>query len=174
MVNIWSDLGLVFVIVAGSWSVFTLWPVVIGAGFQPTSKKAVGRMLALANVGAADTVYDLGSGDGRLLVESAKLFGAKSVGIEADPLRVAWSRILISRAGVGERARVIWANFFRVNISEASVVTLFLMAGTNSRLRTKFTSELKPGTRIVSHEWRIEGWRPVAEDKEQKVYLYVV
>ena len=127
----------------------------------------------MAAVGPNDTVFDLGSGDGRLLIESAKGRGARAVGIEADPLRVAWSRMMIAKAGVGQRARVIWGNFFHTNIADASVITLFLMKGTNARLKTKFATELRPGTRIVSHEWRIEGWSPVEEDEERKVYLYV-
>lgn len=174
LMNPATALSLSVAFAAGAWGIFVLWPVAIGAGFQPTSKTTVRRMLEIAKVGPDDVVYDLGSGDGRLLIISTKERGARSVGIEADPLRVLWSRTMLARAGVKDAARVKWGNFFHETISDATVVTLFLMEGTNAKLKAKFKNELAPGTRIVSHVWRIEGWQPSVVDKERNVYLYIV
>lgn len=158
-------------------SIFLLWIFwsdVIGAGFEPTSRKLVKRMLEMAQVDAGDVVYDLGSGDGRIVIEAARKFNAQSVGIEADPLRFIWSKLMMMILGLQEQVDILWGNFFREDISKATVVTLFLSGKANQNLKQKLQSELRPGTRVVSYYWSFRGWKPVQEDKENHIYLYII
>jgi precorrin-6B methylase 2 len=131
-------------------------------------------MLEMSGAGPSDVIYDLGSGDGRIVVEAAKRFHAKAVGVEADPLRVLFSRLAISFLHLEGRARIIWGNFFHVDLSEATVVTLFLSQGTNRKLEPKLATELKPGARIISYEWTFDGWTPSATDADDHLSLYVI
>ena len=128
----------------------------------------------MCGAGPSDVVYDLGSGDGRVLVEAAKTYHAKAVGIEADPLRVLISRYSVAMSHVQGQARVIWGNFFHTNLSEATIVTMFLSQGTNQKLKPKFMAELRPGTRVVSHVWTFDGWSPVSRDERQNLSMYVI
>ena len=151
-----------------------IWPIVIGSPWTPISRGAMRKMLDMTEVGPKDTLFDLGSGDGRIVIEAASRNRARAVGIEADPLRVLWSRLKIARLGLQDHARIIQGNFFHQDISEATIVTLFLMQGTNQRLKPKLQRELKPGTRVVSHAWTFEGWSPTKTDAEDRVYVYVM
>jgi predicted RNA methylase len=135
--------------------------------------KRVREMLALAELKENDTLYDLGSGDGRIVIEAARTYGVRGVGIEADPLRVALSRLIVRLKGVRGLVTIVRGNFFRESIAEASVVTLFLRQKTNRRLKQKLL-ELRDGARIVTYTWTIEGWTPALSDERGKVYLYVV
>jgi len=128
----------------------------------------------MAKVNSKDIVYDLGSGDGRILITAVREFGARSVGIEADPLRLIFSRILIKLLRLGGQAKVIWGNFYNKKLSEATVITVFLFGSTNVRLKEKFERELKPRTRIVSYHWPFEGWSSVVADEEEQIYLYQI
>lgn len=150
-----------------------LWTQAIGAGWWPTPMKAVRKMLELAELKEDDTLYDLGSGDGRIVIEAAKRYGAKGVGIEADPLRVAVSRLIVRLKGVHGLVTIVHGNLFRESISEASVVTLFLTQKTNRRLKQRLL-ELRDGARIVTYTWTLEGWTPALSDERAKVYVYVV
>jgi len=167
----WPLLLMGAVLVVG---VSSLWTQAIGAAWAPTPMRKVRRMLSIANVNSKDIVYDLGSGDGRILITAVREFGARSVGIEADPLRLIFSRILIKLLRLGGQARVIWGNFYNKKLSEATVITVFLFDSTNARLKEKFEKELKPRTRIVSYHWPFEGWSPVEADEEEEVYLYQI
>ena len=158
----------------GLFLIWIFWSSIIGAGFQPTSKKLVKQMLDMAEVGPEDIVYDLGSGDGRIVINAVKKYNAKAVGLEADPSRVFWSRLVITLSGIGKRAKIVWGNFFNQNINEATVVTLFLSDTANQKLKSKFLEELKPGTRIVSYVWKFRGWEPVEADETEEIYLYVI
>ena len=131
-------------------------------------------MLEMAEVNSRDIVFDLGSGDGRIVIEAAKNCHAKAVGIEADPLRVFWSRLKITFSGLRNQVKIIWGNFFNQDISEASVITLFLSDYANEKLKSKFIRELKPGTRIVSYVWIFEEWKPIKVDKIERIYLYKI
>ncbi|HKT21089.1 MAG TPA: hypothetical protein VJR06_00500, partial [Nitrososphaerales archaeon] len=95
-------------------------------------------------------------------------------GVEADPFRVVYSRLAVSLHRLKGRVKVVWGNFFHVNLSEATVVTLFLTQGTNQRLKSKLLSELKPGTRVVSYVWTFDGWTPKSRDEENELALYVI
>lgn len=140
----------------------------------PTPEPLVSRMLALARVEPSDVVYDLGSGDGRIVIAAARL-GARAVGVEYNPKLVALSRCLISQDGLANRARIIGGDLFRTDFSDASVVTLFLLPDLDVRLRPKLLA-LKPGTRIVSNEYLIGDWAPDERviTPDGMLYLWVV
>ena len=162
------------IIGAMAFAIFVLWSVPLGAGWEPTSRKRVRRMLDMSGAGPSDVVYDLGSGDGRVLVEAARNYHARAVGVEADPIRVFISRRAVARHHLEGMVRVVWGNFFKVDLGEATIVTLFLSQGANSKLKSKLTSELRPGTKVVSHEWTFDGWEPVSRDEDQHLAMYVI
>ncbi|MHA2024464.1 MAG: SAM-dependent methyltransferase [Candidatus Thorarchaeota archaeon] len=150
------------------------WSGVVGAPWLPTPKKRVRSMLEIAELSSEDTLYDLGSGDGRILVLAAKEFGAQSIGIEIDPLRIMWSRFSIRRNNVSKKARVIRGNFFNISVSNATVVSLYQGYVINKKIRDKLVEELKPGTRVVSYRFILDGWTPVKTNEEESIYLYIV
>ena len=150
-----------------------LWPLMIGAAYSPSSKDVVRKMLEMAEVDPDDVVYDLGSGDGRIVLEAARRYNVRAVGVEADPLRVIWSKISVKISGQN-RIQIVWGNLFHQNISDASVVTLFLWQRTNEKLKDKLQEELKPGSRVISYIWKFKGWKPVKVDTKERIYLYVI
>ena len=152
---------------------WAMWTQAIGAGWVPASMSAVRRMLELAELKEDDTLYDLGSGDGRIVIEAARRYGTRGVGIEVDPLRVAVSRLIVRLKGVQGLVTIVRGNFFSESIAEASVVTLFLTQKTNRRLKQRLF-ELRDGTRIITHTWTLEGWTPAQSDEREKAYVYVV
>lgn len=128
--------------------------------FAGTPQRIVNAMLELAKVTAGEVVYDLGSGDGRIVIVAAQKYGARGVGIEIDPALVARSRALAAEGGVADRVEFIEADMFATDISRADVVTLWLSPSINRELEPKFRRELKPGARIVSHQFRMGNWTP--------------
>ena len=148
--------------------------------YRPTPHQVVDAMLRLAAVAKDDVVYDLGSGDGRIVIAAARDFGARGVGIEIDPRLVAESVRSAQGAGVAERVRFVQQDLFQTDLSPATVVTLFLSQEFNLRLRPKLLRELRPGTRIVSHRHDMGDWRPERQIRiavpgdEHPVYLWVV
>ena len=145
-------------------------PYFTGAHWVPTPVSSVRQMLRLANVRPGETVYDLGSGDGRVLIIAAREFGARAVGVEIDPLKYLWTRAMIAMLGLSDRVTVYRANFFDVALGEADVITLYLLPKANARLLPKFERELKPGARVVAHVFALPAWPVVAEAKNVKVY----
>jgi len=131
--------------------------------FVPTPQNVVDEMLKLANVGPGDVVYDLGCGDGRVVITAAKEYGVRAVGIDIDPVRIKESRENARKAGVEERVTFRNEDLFEADIKEATVVTLYLLQSLNLKLRPKLWKELKPGARIVSHNFDMDDWTP---DKE--------
>jgi|SRR5690606_16236931 len=129
------------------------------APFVPTPQDVVERMLSLAGVKSGDVVYDLGSGDGRLVIAAAKL-GARGVGIDIDPQRIEEGRANAKAAGVADKVEFRLQDALEADISEATVVTLYLLSSSNAKLRPKLTSQLKPGARIVSHQFGMGDWEP--------------
>lgn len=148
------------------------WSGVAGAPWLPSARHRVQRMLELAAVQPDDVVYDLGSGDGRILLTAARDFGARAVGIEIDPLRCLWTRKRLALQGLDDRTDVILGNFFNEDLSEADVVTVYLRQDTNNRLMDKLWHELRPGTRVVSNTFIFPGWEVEAIDREEHLYLY--
>jgi cyclopropane fatty-acyl-phospholipid synthase-like methyltransferase len=127
--------------------------------YAPTPQKVVEEMLVLAQVTPADVVYDLGSGDGRIPITAAVKFGARGVGIEIDAFHLRDAYDNLRKAGVSDRVRFFQQDFFEADIREATVVTLFLLPQVNQRLMPKLRNELRPGTRIVSHQYDMgESW----------------
>lgn len=138
--------------------------------FVPTPDHVVEQMLSLAQVSEKDIVYDLGCGDGRIVVGAAKL-GARGIGIDIDPERISDSNRRAQRENVTQRVKFIRQDLFESDISEASVVTLYLLPSVNMKLRPKLLKDLKPGARIVSFSFSMGGWEP---DKISGLVLYWV
>lgn len=130
------------------------------APYVATPQDVVDRMLTLADVTAKDVVYDLGSGDGRIPITAAKKFGARGVGIEIDPQRIAESNANAKAAGVDALVTFKLQDAMTVDLSEATVVTLYLLSPSNLKLRPRLTRQLKPGARIVSHAFTMGDWQP--------------
>lgn len=128
--------------------------------YVPTPYEVVEEMLRMAQVTADDVVYDLGCGDGRIVITAAQKYGARGVGVDIDPRRVQESQANAAKAGVTDRVRFIEGDLFQVDIREATVVTLYLLPDVNLRLRPKLLRELRPGTRIVSHDYDMGDWEP--------------
>ena len=154
--------------------IWIVWSTTVGAPWLPTPKSKVRKMLEFAKVQRGDVVYDLGSGDGRIIIMAAKEFGAHSVGIEADPIRQRWSKLMIRRHKLTDQVRALRGNFFNFDIGEASVVTLYLGVGANDKLRDKLAKELKPGARIVSHHFLLKEWDIIERDEKADLYLYMI
>jgi len=149
--------------------------------YVPTPERVVKKMLEIAKAGPEDIVYDLGCGDGRIIVTAAKEFNVKkAVGIEINDERIKEAIENIKKNGVESRAQVIKGNFFEIDLSEATVITMFLLTNVNEMLKPKLEKELKPGTRVVSHEFEMRGWIPKEVVKVEDgnmthlVYLYVI
>jgi len=150
--------------------------------YVPTTEEAVTAMLKLADVKKSDVVYDLGCGDGRIVIAAAKEYGARGVGIDINPERIQEAEENAKKAGVEKLARFEENDLFDADIHEASVVTLFLLNSVNLKLRPKLLRELKPGTRVVSNTFNMGDWKP---DKEltldgddfgvsHKLFLWIV
>ena len=143
--------------------------------YVPTSNGVAEAMLKLAGTTASDVVYDLGSGDGRIPIMAAKKFGAKGVGVELDADLIRQSNQNAKKAGVADRVRFVQDDLFKTDLSEATVIAIYLSNSINFRLRDKF-QHLKPGTRIVSHRFTFGDWKPDAERKLEgtSIYLWTV
>jgi SAM-dependent methyltransferase len=129
--------------------------------YVPTAPETVKAMLEIANVGKDDIVYDLGCGDGRIVIAAVKDFGAKkAVGVDIDPQRIKEANENAKAAGVQDKVKFIQGDLFKQNFSEATVVTLYLLPSVNLKLRPKLIDELKPGTRVVSHDFDMGDWKP--------------
>jgi precorrin-6B methylase 2 len=144
--------------------------------FVPTPQAVVDRMLAIAKVTANDYLIDLGSGDGRIPITAAKRYGARGLGIDIDPRRIAEANANAQKAGVTERVTFRQQNLFETPLGEATVLTMYLLESVNLKLRPRLLKELKPGTRVVSHAFNMGNWQP---DKHQivdgnDIYLWIV
>jgi SAM-dependent methyltransferase len=131
-----------------------------GAPFVPTPLPVVERMLELAKVTPGDVVYDLGSGDGRVVITAAQRYGARGVGIELNPVWVRDARRFAEALGVADKVTFRIEDLFTTDLREATVVTLYLYPAMNRKLAPRLLAELKPGARIVSHEYGIGDWPP--------------
>ena len=128
--------------------------------FVPTPQDVVEKMLDMAKVKKGDVLYDLGSGDGRIAITAAKKYGVRAVGIDIDPQRIKEARANAKKAGVEKLVTFRNEDLFKADFREASVVTLYLLPSLNEKLRPKLWAELKPGTRIVSHQFEMGNWKP--------------
>ncbi len=151
-----------------------MWTASKGARWYPSRRRAVLAMLRDVGVGPGTVVYDLGSGDGRILITASRRFHARSVGIEIDPARYVISRLLIGLFGVRTLAHVRYGDMFSADISDADVVICFLLPDTNERLQDKLLAELRPGAKVVSHVHTFPGLPLVSENAEERVYVYEI
>ncbi len=144
--------------------------------YVPTPQGVVDAMLDLAGVTQADVVYDLGSGDGRIVLTAATSYEARAVGIDHDPRLIEWSRQKALEAGVVDLATFRQEDLFESDFREASVVTMYLTPKFMKKLSPNLLEQLQPGTRIVTHKYKIPGWTPFrkVKVKRRSVYLYVI
>lgn len=144
--------------------------------YVPTPNDAVELMLRLAQVTPADVVYDLGSGDGRIVITAAQKYGARGVGVELDPELVKRARAGAAKAGVQDRVEFRQEDLFKADLSPATVVTLFLSPSMNLRLESKLKRELRPGARIVAYRFPVGTWRPEQEVPvgRERVFLWTI
>ena len=154
--------------------------------YVQTPQNVVDRMLQVAHVSASDYVIDLGSGDGRMVITAAKKYGARGFGVDLDRRLVQLSNRLAARAGVADRAVFYERDIYETDLSAASVVTIYLLPEVNLMMRPKLLSMLKPGTRIVCHDYDMGEWapdeqmvldapdKPVGRDKKSKVFFWVI
>ena len=133
--------------------------------YVPTTEKAVEEMLKLAKVTKSDIVYDLGCGDGRIVIAAAKTYGAHGVGIDINPVRIAEAKENAKKAGVAHLVRFEENDLFKADIHEATVVSLFLLPNINLKLRPKLLQDLKPGTRVVSNTFDMGDWKAERESQ---------
>jgi precorrin-6B methylase 2 len=149
------------------------------APYVPTPQDVVDRMLAMANVKKGDVVYDLGCGDGRIPITAAKQFGARGVGVDIDPQRIAEANANAATAGVTNLVTFKLQDAMKTDLSQATVVTLYLLSASNLKLRPILTKQLKPGARIVSHTFSMGDWQSEKVDtftdangRSQTLYLW--
>lgn len=154
--------------------------------FVPTPQTVVEAMLKLAQVRAGDVVMDLGSGDGRIVITAARQFGAEGVGIEYDETLIARATEAAAKAGVADRVRFLKQDIFDTDLSQATVLTLYLLPEVNISLRPRILEQLRAGARVVSHDWDMGDWEPdakievdapdkeVGANKSSTVYLWIV
>jgi SAM-dependent methyltransferase len=148
--------------------------------YVPTPQQLVDVMLQMAEVKKGDMLYDLGSGDGRLVITAAKNHGARGIGIDIDPERIAEAKNNAAEAGVEDKVEFRQADLFKSNFSDATVVTLYLLNELNVRLRPQLFAQLKPGTRVVSHAFNMGDWEPDADrtvkikGSEYNAYFWVM
>ena len=144
--------------------------------FVPTPQEVVDAMLKLAKVSGSDVVYDLGSGDGRIPITAARTYGARGVGIDIDPQRIKEAQENLKTSGQGDKVRFLNQDLFTTNISEATVVTLYLLPSLNLKVLPKLNAELKPGTRVVSHAFDMGEIKPQQTQNVngRTIYLWTV
>jgi precorrin-6B methylase 2 len=139
---------------------------VLDVPYVPTPEAVVDAMLKVAKVGKDDVLYDLGSGDGRIVITAARNFGTRGVGIDIDPERVKEANANAKTAGVTDKVKFLQQDIFKADFSEATVVSLYLLPTINMKLRPQLFKQLKPGTRVVSHAFDMGNWQP-----EQKLVV---
>jgi cyclopropane fatty-acyl-phospholipid synthase-like methyltransferase len=146
------------------------------APYVASPVRVVDRMLELAKVKPGETLFDLGCGDGIILVEAVQKFQVKAVGVEISPKLVARAEERLQKAGVQDQARVIQGDLLNVDLSGADIVAIYLSTQLNSQLRPRLEKFLKPGSRVVSHDYPVQGWKPTKVVEEGKqghlIYLY--
>lgn len=150
------------------------------APYVPSPQNVVEEMLRAAKVKAGETVYDLGSGDGRVVITAAQKFGAKAVGVEIGPKEVKLSREKIAQAKLEDRVRIIEEDMMKVDLSAADVVTIYLLTSSNDLLRPHLEKHLRPGARVISHDYPIRGWKEIRVDEVEsykrvhRLYVYEI
>jgi cyclopropane fatty-acyl-phospholipid synthase-like methyltransferase len=148
------------------------------APYVPSPQNVVEQMLLVSGVKPGETLYDLGSGDGRIVIAAAQKFGANAVGVEISERLVRTANEHIKQAGLEAQAKIIQKHLLEVDLSNADVVTLYLLTSSNDQLKPNLEKYLKPGARVVSHDFQIRGWKPtrvervMAYNREHTIYVY--
>jgi SAM-dependent methyltransferase len=144
--------------------------------YVSTPHEVVAEMLRLANVTGNDVVYDLGCGDGRIVIAAAQKYGARGTGVDLDPQRIMEAQAKARQARVETRVRFLQQDLFETDLREATVVTLYLLPKVNLQLRPILLRDLKPGTRVVSHEFSMDDWQPDSSvrEKDSNIYLWII
>jgi SAM-dependent methyltransferase len=145
-------------------------PIIRGAIYFPTTPRGTKNMMKLAEVGPGQSVVDLGSGDGRIVIACAEL-GARAVGYEINPILARRSRDRVKKVGLEKLASIYWESFWRVDLSEFDTIIVYGIPYIMADLQKKFARELKPGTKILSNAFPFPGWKPIAS--EGKIHLYI-
>jgi len=146
----------------------------------PTPEVVIQRMLQLAHLKPGEMVYDLGSGEGRIVIAAAREFKARAVGIELSPELCKLATLHIKALGLEDRVKIVHANLLKVDLSPADVVTIYLLTASNELLRPNLERDLRPGARVVSHDYQIRGWKPsavekvAAEGRSRTIYVYEI
>ncbi len=177
--------ALLFAILAGGWAAF---PAAAEQRFEPqslapyipTPQVIVEKMLEAAQIKPGETVYDLGSGDGRIVITAAKRYGAKAVGVELSEELHRSTAERVRQMGLTEKVKLIHGNLLDVDLSDADVVTIYLLTSSNDRLRPNLEKYLKPGARVVSNDFEIRGWKArevvkiAAGSTTHSIYVYEI
>lgn len=162
-------------LVAAFLSAFAAWfliPMLTGLPWRPASRDRILRALTMARLQPGEVVYDLGSGDGRVLTLAAEEFGARAVGIELSPVLFIWGWVA-SRLRYGrDRIELRWANLFRTSLQDADVVFAYMTSSQAAPLQSRLEGQLRGGSRVVTVAFELEGWMPAAFDREGLIYLY--
>ncbi len=154
--------------------IFLTWSIFKGAPWSPSLTQDIRIMFALTNLQPGELVYDLGCGDGRVLIMAAKEYNARAIGIEIDPLRYLWCKIRIRMLGLKDQVQVIRGDFFSKDFSDADVVFCYLLQDTNNKLQEKFVAELQPQARIVSKKFVFPDLALIASADEEEIYAYIL
>lgn len=153
-------------------AVSATWTIRYGAPWAPTPMSLVHDMLDLAEVQPDELIYDLGCGDGRILVAAVRKYGARAVGIELDPLRWLWCQFLITLLGLRDRIEIRFGNLFKQDLSRADVIACYLLPDANKKLQEKLLHELKPGTRVVSNTFLFPSMQEAAKQGKARLYIF--
>jgi len=167
-----TSLLLLFLLLALAGLSWFFIPILAGIPFVPTDAKRIRKALEMVDLQPGETFYDLGCGDGRVLIAAARDFGARAVGIEISPLHclAAWMRVRL--AGVGRQASVRWGDIYRAKLGKADVAFQYGHSRMAERLRLHLAEQLRDGARFVSVNVDIPGWQPVSVDRESRIFLY--
>ena len=161
--------GTVVVLIVGLWILF---PIFHGVPWRPTKDHRIRKALQMAGLRSNENLYDLGSGDGRVLIIAAREFGASGFGIEIGPVQVVLSKLKFFLNGISSRVRVRRADFYQSDLYEADVVYAYLTSDQAPRLQKQLESQLKRGARVVTISFDLPGWQPEAFDREDLIFLY--
>ncbi len=169
MLIIFFILALIFLLICAIW---LLVPMFFGTPFVPTRAKRIQKALQLAGLRPNETLYDLGSGDGRVLFIAAREFGAYAVGVEIGPIQCAAAWLGAVLSGVKDRVQIRWDNFLRSDLKNADVVFAYLTTSQVRELEVRLEGQLKPGTRVVTISFDFPDWQPTTYDNEDLIFLY--
>lgn len=149
-------------------------PAFVGGAWSPTRRRIVEKMIRYAELRPGDVLFDLGAGDGRVLIAASRHPSVRAVGIEIDPIRFLICQVRIALKGLSSTVQVVKSNFFQTDLSEATVVTFYLSQAAADKLGEKLEKELRQGSRVISYRRPIPGWSPILYDEEDDLYVYEV